>query len=284
MRTVPAALQADAYELTAMAYQACSAALVKLASRWPPGWPPTGRWRPPRRPATCCSPQPGQYRLASVFLDASEFALADEMARTSLIALRGLAELGDPDALSLCGGLTLLRAVDRGQDAIIRRAAFGHLAKAGCWPAGSARQQANGMPEFGAQYVALYEIAVSVDLGDAGHALRTAASLDIAGLSPGRQARMLIDVARAYALRGQVDEATAALLRAVELGPAPARDATGPVSVIRRSAGRQRCPPPARWWRWPSRSERARTQRAALFAASVAADRPAGRGARAWAG
>jgi len=110
VRTVPPALQADAYELTAMAYQACSAALMKLDE-------PLTAWVAADRAMAAAEKAgnlllaaAGQYRLASVFLDSREYGLADEIARTSLIALRGLAEHGDADALSLCGGLTLLRA------------------------------------------------------------------------------------------------------------------------------------------------------------------------------
>jgi transcriptional regulator with XRE-family HTH domain len=232
VRTSPPAEQPDAYELTAVAYQACSAALVKLEE-------PLASWIAADRAMAAAEKAgnlllaaAGQYRLASVFLDAREHALADEAARTTLTALRGLAELGDPDALSLCGGLTLLRAV------IAARtnhpaAAFGHLAKARLLASRLGAQQANGMPEFGPQYVALYEISVSVDLGDAGHALRTAAAVDTAGLAPGRLARMLIDVARAYALREQVDEATAALLRVEGLGPCRVRDHDRACQVIR---------------------------------------------------
>jgi hypothetical protein len=231
VRTVPPALQPDAFELTAMAYQACSAALMKLGD-------PLAAWvaadramAAAERAGNLLLAAAGQYRLASVFLDSREYALADEIARTSVIALRGLAELGDPDALSLCGGLTLLHAV------IAARtnhpaAAFGHLAKARLLASRLGTQQANGMPEFGAQYVALFEIAVSVELGDAGRALRAAASVDTASLSPARLARMLIDMAGAYALRHQVDEATAALVRAVDLGPSQARDHDRACQVI----------------------------------------------------
>jgi hypothetical protein len=231
VRTVPAGLRSDAYELTAMAYQACSAALMKLDE-------PLAAWVAADR-AMAAAEKAGnlllaagsQYRLAEVFLDCREYALADEMARSSMIALRGLAEVGDPDALSLCGGLTLLRAAVAART---RRpaAAYGHVARARLLASRLGTQRAKAMPEFGAQYVALYEIGVSVDLGDAGHALRAAACLDAANLPPGRLARMLIDVARAFALSEQVDKATAALKRAMELGPCQVRDHDRACQVI----------------------------------------------------
>ena len=77
--------------------------------------------------------------------------------------------------------------------------------------------------EFGPANVALYEIAVAVDLGDAGRALHAASTVDTNGLSPERRARMLIDVARAHAQRRQVHEAVAALRKAEEITPEQVR-------------------------------------------------------------
>ncbi len=243
VRVPGAAQQAEAWELSAIAYQTCSAALVKLGE-------PMAAWIAADRAMAAAEKAgnlllvaAGQYRLALAFLDSREYALANETARTTVIALRGLAELGDPDALSLCGGLTLLRAVVEGR-LNHPAAAYGHLAKARLLAHRLGGQHANGIPEFGAQYVALYEIAVSVDLGDSGHALRTAASVDQASLSPGRRVRMLIDVARAYGLRGQVDEATEALARAAECGPFSGRDQDRASKLVRELMA-ARTPPPA---------------------------------------
>jgi len=77
--------------------------------------------------------------------------------------------------------------------------------------------------EFGPANVMLYEIAVAVELGDAGRALRAAANADTSGLSSERQARMLIDVARAHAQRRQVTEALAALRQAEDITPEQVR-------------------------------------------------------------
>ncbi len=73
--------------------------------------------------------------------------------------------------------------------------------------------------EFGPANVELHEIAVAVELGDAGRALRTAAAVDAATLSAERRARMLIDVARAHAQRRQADDAVAALRQAEAITP-----------------------------------------------------------------
>ena len=60
-------------------------------------------------------------------------------------------------------------------------------------------------------------------LGDAGRALQAAAAVDTGGLSAERQARMLIDVARAHAQRRQVGDAVAALLQAETITPEQVR-------------------------------------------------------------
>jgi transcriptional regulator with XRE-family HTH domain len=243
-RIAPPRQRPEIHELIAVSYQACAAALAKLGQ-------PMASWIAADR-AVAAAEQAGNlllaaagaYRLASVFVDARQYALAEESARTALMALRTLAELGDAEAVSLCGGLTLLRAVVAARTNH-PSAAFGHLAAARRLAGQLGGEQANGLPEFGPQYVALYEIAVSVDLGDAGHALRVAATVDRAALPPGRHARLLIDLARAHALRRQVEEATAALLQAEALGPCRMRDLDRTRQVIRELLAMRQPAPPA---------------------------------------
>jgi hypothetical protein len=120
--------------------------------------------------------------------------------------------------MSLWGALTLQRAViaSRVNDP---DTAYGHLERARqiAGRLGEGRNDYN--TEFGPANVALYEIAVAVELGDAGRALRTATTVNTSGLSAERQARMLIDVARAYAQRRQVGDAVAALRQAEDITP-----------------------------------------------------------------
>jgi hypothetical protein len=203
----------DLYELMAVAYQACAAALARLGDT-ESAWVAADRaMAAAERAGNLVLVAAGAHRLASVFLGAQRYELAEETARTTIDALDGLAGLGDPDAVALCGGLTLLRAVVAARAGRLS-AAYGQLARARHLAARLGGQQAGGFTEFGPECVALYEIAVSVDLGDAGHALRVAAATDLGRLSPGRRARTLIDVARAYALREQVDDAVRALAAA----------------------------------------------------------------------
>jgi len=120
--------------------------------------------------------------------------------------------------MSLWGALTLQRAVtaSRVNDP---DTAYSHLERARqiARRLGEGRNDYN--TEFGPANVALYEIAVAVELGDAGRALRTATTVDTSGLSAERQARMLIDVARAHVQRRQVGEAVAALRQAEDITP-----------------------------------------------------------------
>lgn len=61
------------------------------------------------------------------------------------------------------------------------------------------------------------------DLGDAGEALDVAHGIDASALSAERQARLLVDVARAHAQRRHAGEAVAALLDAERLAPEQVR-------------------------------------------------------------
>ena len=154
----------------------------------------TARCLKPSERATRCWWSLGRW--AFVFLAARHYDQAEETARTAADALQPLADQGDPQAMSLWGALTLQRAViaSRVNDP---DTAYSHLERARqiAGRLGEGRNDYN--TEFGPANVALYEIAVAVELGDAGRALRTATTVDTTGLSAERRARMLIDVARA---------------------------------------------------------------------------------------
>ncbi len=182
-RIAPLSLQPDVHELTAISYQACAAALAKLSE-------PMASWIAADRAMAAAEKAgnlllaaAGAHRLASVFLDARQYRLAEETARTALTALHTLADLGDCDAVSLCAGLTLVPRGSGGQnESSIGRVRASGQGTSACQPA---RQRASRWTaRVRPQYVALYEIAVSVDLGDAGHALRVAESVDAGTLRP----------------------------------------------------------------------------------------------------
>ncbi|MGE5288133.1 MAG: helix-turn-helix domain-containing protein [Micromonosporaceae bacterium] len=221
-RALPEAQRTDVFELMAATYQACSAALAKLGE-------PEAAWIAADRAMAAAERAgdpmlvaAGAFRLVFVFLTARHYDQAEETARTAADALQPRADQGDPQAMSLWGALTLQRAIvaSRLNDP---DAAYGHLEQARQIAAqlGEGRNDYN--TEFGPANVGLYEIAVAVEMGDAGRALRTAATVDTTGLSAERQARMLIDVARAHTQRRQVHEAVAALRQAEDITPEQVR-------------------------------------------------------------
>lgn len=221
-RALPQAQRAEVFELMASAYQACSAALAKLGE-------PEAAWIAADRAMSAAeragNPMlvaAGAFRLVFVFLAARHYDQAEETARTAADALQPRADDGDPQAMSLQGALTLQRAViaSRLNDPDTAYSCLeGAALVAG--RLGEGRNDFN--TEFGPANVALYEITVAVELGDAGHALRAAATVDASGLSAERRARMLIDVARAHAQRRQVAEAVAALRQAEDITPEQVR-------------------------------------------------------------
>ncbi len=221
-RAQPEPQRPAAFELLAAAYQACSAALAKLGE-------PEAAWIAADRAMSAAERggrpllvAAGAYRLVFVFLSARHYGQAEETARTAADALRPLADQGRPEAMALWGGLTLQRAVTAAR-VNNADAAYAHLDRAGEMAARAGEWPNYHNTEFGPANVSLHEISVAADLGDAGRALRAAAAVDPAGLSPERQARMLIDVARAHTQRRQVDQAVAALRRADELTPEQVR-------------------------------------------------------------
>jgi transcriptional regulator with XRE-family HTH domain len=221
-RAVAEDQRAEVFELMASTYQACSAALAELGE-------PEAAWIAADRAMAAAeragNPMlvaAGAFRLVFVFINARHYGQAEETARTAAEALWPLANQGDPQAMSLWGALTLQRAVIAAHfnDPDL---AYGQLE----WASQVAGRLGEGHneynTEFGPANVRLYEIVVAVELGDAGRALRAAAVVDTSGLSAERQARMLIDVARAHAQRRQVHEAVAALLQAEDITPEQVR-------------------------------------------------------------
>jgi transcriptional regulator with XRE-family HTH domain len=222
-RALPEPRRPEVFELMAATYQACSAALAKLGE-------PEAAWIAADRAMAAAeragNPMlvaAGAFRLVFVFIAARHYDQAEETARTAADALSRLAGEGDPQAMSLWGGLTLQRAV------IAARvndpdAAYRHLEQAAevAGRLGEGRNDYN--TEFGPANVGLYEIAVAVELGDAGRALRIAGTVDLTGLSAERQARMLIDVARARTQRRQVADAVTALRQAEQITPEQVRE------------------------------------------------------------
>lgn len=222
-RALPEPDRPEVFALMASAYQACSAALDKLGE-------PEAAWIAADRAMTAAdrAGQPllvaaGAFRLVFVFLSARHYGQAAETARTAADALWHLADDGDTGAMSLWGALTLQRAVIAAREGNAT-AAYSHLERAKTMANRTGPGRNDYTTEFGPANVTLHEIAVAVELGDAGRALRAAETADTTGLSPERRARMLIDVARAHAQRRQVPQAVAALAEAGQITPEQIRN------------------------------------------------------------
>jgi transcriptional regulator with XRE-family HTH domain len=164
----------------------------------------------------------GAFRLCLVFQGARQFSQVLATASTAAEAIKPAASVSNLPATSLFGALNLQLAVasarmNDGQEAYryldIAREAAGVL--------GSDRNDYE--TEFGPTNVRLHEVAVAVELGDAGSAIRSAESIDASNLSVERQARLLIDVARAWAQRRRASESVAVLLQAEALTPEQVR-------------------------------------------------------------
>lgn len=222
VRSVPEDQRADVYELLATTYQACSAALAKIGEA-DVAWIAADRaMAAAERAGNPMLVAAGAFRLVFVFINARHYGQAEETARTAAEALQRMTDQGDPQALSLWGGLTLQRAVIAAHvnDPDL---AYAQLEQASLVAGRLGEGHDEYNTEFGPANVRLYEIAVAVELGDAGRALRAAARVDTSSLSAERQARMLIDVARAHAQRRQISEAVAALLHAEAITPEQVR-------------------------------------------------------------
>jgi hypothetical protein len=122
-------------------------------------------------------------------------AQAQTVAETVVIALEDRADaLSSPEALSLCGALHLVLAVAAARDSD-REAANDYLATARSIAARIGEDRNDYGTEFGPANVALHSVGVAVELGDAGHALDLARTIDSSHLSAERQSPYLIDLA-----------------------------------------------------------------------------------------
>lgn len=160
----------------------------------------------------------GQYRMAHTLYGAEEHDLTMHVLRQAVSAAGQLGPADDLGLLSLTGACALLLAVlearDGAADGAKRNLRVARQLAAYVGPG----HNEHGT-EFGPANVAVHAVAVAVELGNANDAIRQAHGIDTEGLSSERRARFLVDVARAYAQRHQVDDAVAALERAEAIAP-----------------------------------------------------------------
>lgn len=227
--------------LHAETYQVASAVLAKLSETdmaWVAGDRALLAARESGDPLQAAA---SAFRIGHALLSGGRPADALRVATTAATALEPLPGERKPEIYSLWGGLHLLAAMaaTRADDA---GAALQSLRSAEQAAAHLAEDRNDFHTEFGPTNVALHVVAVSVELGDAGEALRRASTIDAAALSEERRARFLIDVARAYGQRRKTVEALRALLEAEALTPEQVRSHDRVRELVRdllRGEGRQ---------------------------------------------
>ncbi|MGH9103125.1 MAG: helix-turn-helix domain-containing protein, partial [Acidimicrobiales bacterium] len=160
-----------------------------------------------------CLVMAGHFRMAHTFLESSERELAVHVLRRAVSVAGELMPDTESGLLSLTGACALLLAVveARGGDGDEARRHLGVAERLARYLGGDRNEYGT---EFGPTNVSLHRVAVAVEVGNAREALDLAARVDPSPLSPERQARFLVDVARAHAQRRSLAPALAALEKA----------------------------------------------------------------------
>ncbi|AZP18263.1 helix-turn-helix domain-containing protein [Streptomyces aquilus] len=165
------------------------------------------------------------FRMAHAFMRQQHMEQAEQAASSAVAVLdpRAAAATCPPEELSLVGAMNLVLAVINAREGN-RARTHEHIDRAREIAARLGEDRNDFDTEFGPTNVEIHAMSTAVELGDAGLALEVAQQVDASGLSPERQARFLLDVARAHAQRRHVGEATAALLEAEALTPEQIHD------------------------------------------------------------
>ena len=206
--------------LLARTYHVCSAIMVKIGEL-PAAWVAADR-------AASAAEQSGNlvlmgesaFRQTLMFQAARQYDQAEQTTRTAIKALAPLVDeqAADPGALSVAGVLHLQLAVIAARRNE-RDKAFAELSAARLLADRLGQDRNEYNTEFGPTNVALHEVAVAVDLGDADAAIAVIEGIDASALSLERQGRLLIDVTRARLARGEYEEAIRAILEAETIAP-----------------------------------------------------------------
>ena len=204
-----------AAELLASAYQATAAGFSAAGE-------PDAAWIAADRAIRCAEDahnpfhvMGGLFRMAQAFVRLDRLDFAQHVASASVEALLPIAAAADPapEALSLLGAMHLVLAVVAAREND-RHGTHNHIAAARTLAAQLGEDRNDMDTEFGPTNVEIHAITVAVDLGDAGEALAAGENLDVSSLSPERQARFHLDLARAHAQRRHVGDAVDQLLSA----------------------------------------------------------------------
>jgi len=221
-RRLPAARRKAAFRSLAVTYQATAALMAKLRevdAGWVAGERSIAAAEQADAPLLATA---GAFRIAHAFLSGNRTEEALETARSAAAVLEPAVADGPAELVAMWGALNLAGAV------AATRAAQEDTARECMRNAEDAarrlRTDRNDFhTEFGPTNVALHAVSIAVELGDAGEAIRRAATVDASKLSTERRARFLIDVARAYAQRRKVTETVQTVEEAEALAPEQVR-------------------------------------------------------------
>jgi hypothetical protein len=236
--------QRQALALASDAYQVAAAMLVKVGDNGA-GWIAADRAiSAGDRSGDRSLVMAGQLRMAHTFVGADERKLAKHVLRQAVGGARFLTAADDPGLVSLTGACALLLAVLEAREGDGREAAR-HMNVAETLAAHLGGDRNDYGTEFGPTNVAVHSVHVAVELGNAADAIERAAEVDASGLSSERQARLLVDVARAQSQRRQLSKALSTLEEAERIAPQEVRElrvVRELVSDLEHFAGRRRIP------------------------------------------
>jgi transcriptional regulator with XRE-family HTH domain len=211
-----------AFQVAATAYQAVAATMAKLRqvdAAWVAGDRSIAAAERGEAPLLATA---GAFRIALGFLSGGRTTEGLRTALSAAAALEDQVPDGPPELVALWGALNQAAAL------IATRASEEETARQ-CLRKAEEAARLIGVDrndfetEFGPTNVALLAVSVAVELGDAGEALRRAATVDASVLSAERRARFLLDVARAYAQRRKTADTVRAVEEAEALTPEQVR-------------------------------------------------------------
>ncbi|MEU6222309.1 helix-turn-helix domain-containing protein [Streptomyces sp. NPDC047042] len=225
VRHAPAGERAELHSLLAKAYQVAAASFTRQ-DQADAAWIAADR----ALQAAELAGQPLEvvaslFRMAHAFMRQQHMEQAEQAAKSAVAVMepRAAAPACPPEELSLLGAMNLVLSVINAREGN-RGQTHAHIDRAREIAARLGEDRNDFDTEFGPTNVEIHAVSTAVELGDAGLALEVAQQVVPSGLSPERQARFLLDVARAHAQRRHVGEATAALLAAEALTPEQIHD------------------------------------------------------------
>jgi hypothetical protein len=161
------------------------------------------------------------FRLAHVFIRRKHTPQARDLTASAANALQRSGPNGDPERLSVLGGLHLAHALAAASD--LDRAATGQSLAAATRLADRLGEDRNDhWTAFGPTNVRIHHVSAAIAFGDASAAVETGETIDIQRLPTalaGRRSQVSLDLARAYAQQRHDAAAVNMLLAAERTAP-----------------------------------------------------------------